>query len=150
METRRHDSSPRSGSPAERWCEQARMYREAVRTFHEAMRTVAEVRARTRRQLAPPQPPTPVRRTVVVTRPVVAYRAPAQKIVADPVLPLTQRELEVARLIARGASNDEVARALVITSGTAANHVARIIRKLGVRSRTGIGVWVVERGLLAA
>jgi DNA-binding NarL/FixJ family response regulator len=84
----------------------------------------------------------------VVARPVVAYQR-LDRVVHDPLLPLSDRELEVARLVTRGYSNDEIARALVITPGTAANHVARIMRKLGVRSRTGIGVWTVERGLAA-
>jgi DNA-binding NarL/FixJ family response regulator len=51
---------------------------------------------------------------------------------------LTRRELEVARLVARGFSNREVAEALVVTPKTAKNHVHRILDKLGVRSRSQI------------
>ena len=61
--------------------------------------------------------------------------------------PLTKREREVAALIARGLSNREVGEALVITEGTAANHVEHILGKLGFGSRAQVAAWAVERGL---
>ena len=61
---------------------------------------------------------------------------------------LTAREQEVATLIARGLTNRQIADALVITEGTAANHVVHILNKLGQSSRAQIAVWVVESGLL--
>ena len=61
--------------------------------------------------------------------------------------PLTKREREVAALIARGLSNREVGEALVITEGTAANHVEHILSKLGFGSRAQVAAWAVERGL---
>jgi LuxR family transcriptional regulator, regulator of acetate metabolism len=48
---------------------------------------------------------------------------------------LTKRELEVLTLIATGASNDRIAEALVITSGTVKSHVKQILRKLRVENR---------------
>jgi LuxR family maltose regulon positive regulatory protein len=52
------------------------------------------------------------------------------------VEPLTTRELEVLRLIADGASNDEIARRLIISLGTVKKHVANIFGKLATQSRT--------------
>src|SRR5262244_1194500 len=47
--------------------------------------------------------------------------------------PLSERELEILRLIARGASNREVAATLFLAEGTVKNHVTNILGKLGVR-----------------
>jgi predicted ATPase/DNA-binding CsgD family transcriptional regulator len=60
--------------------------------------------------------------------------------------PLTPREEEVAALVARGYSNRQIAGALVITEGTAGNHIVHILRKLGFTSRNQITTWVFERG----
>ncbi|RZQ59289.1 response regulator [Amycolatopsis suaedae] len=68
--------------------------------------------------------------------------------VSEPSEPLTDRELEIARLVARGFSNAEVAAELFISAGTAKNHVANIQRKLGVRNRVGIAGWAWSAGLL--
>ncbi len=65
--------------------------------------------------------------------------------VAD--LPLTAREREVAALVAEGLTNRQIAECLVITERTAAAHVEHILDKLGVASRTQIGIWAVEHGL---
>ena len=50
--------------------------------------------------------------------------------------PLGQREMDVLRLIAAGASNGDIARELVIGSARVKTHVNRIFRKLDARSRT--------------
>jgi predicted ATPase/DNA-binding CsgD family transcriptional regulator len=60
---------------------------------------------------------------------------------------LTQREGEVAALIAQGRTNKEIARTLVITEGTAANHVQHILNKLGLNSRAQIAAWAVAHRL---
>ena len=60
---------------------------------------------------------------------------------------LTPREREVAALIARGFTNRQMARALVITEKTAANHVARVLDKLGVHSKTQLAARASEWGL---
>jgi DNA-binding NarL/FixJ family response regulator len=62
---------------------------------------------------------------------------------------LTRREQEVAALIARGLTNRQIADTLVITEGTAANHVVHILSKLGYGSRTQVAVWAMEHGLAA-
>ena len=56
--------------------------------------------------------------------------------------PLTPRELQVARLVAGGRSNKEIAAQLVISPRTAEGHVERILAKLGVTSRAQAAAWV--------
>lgn len=63
-------------------------------------------------------------------------------------LPLTRRQREVAVLIARGLSNAQIAEELVVTPGTAANHVEHILRRLGCRSRAQVAAWAVQNHLL--
>jgi DNA-binding NarL/FixJ family response regulator len=55
--------------------------------------------------------------------------------------PLTRRELQVARLIAGGRSNKEIAAELVISQRTAENHVEHILTKLGFTSRAQVAAW---------
>jgi DNA-binding NarL/FixJ family response regulator len=50
-------------------------------------------------------------------------------------------------LIARGCTNQEIAERLVITSGTAANHVRAILLRLQCSNRTQVALWAAERGL---
>jgi predicted ATPase/DNA-binding CsgD family transcriptional regulator len=61
---------------------------------------------------------------------------------ANPADPLTEREREVALLVAQGLSNREVATRLVISPRTAEGHVERILRKLDLASRVQIANWV--------
>jgi two-component system, OmpR family, sensor kinase len=60
---------------------------------------------------------------------------------------LTARQREVAACIAGGLSNEEIAERLVLTPGTVANHVEHILGRLGLRNRTQVATWAVERGL---
>ncbi|MEV0401309.1 LuxR C-terminal-related transcriptional regulator [Actinoallomurus sp. NPDC050550] len=64
---------------------------------------------------------------------------------AAPGSPLTRRETEVARLIAKGMSNRQIASALVVAERTAEGHVERILHKLGFHSRTQIARWLIEQ-----
>lgn len=57
---------------------------------------------------------------------------------------LTEREWDVVALVARGQTNQEIAEHLGIGAGTVANHVERILRKLGLRTRTEVAAWVLR------
>jgi predicted ATPase/DNA-binding CsgD family transcriptional regulator len=59
-------------------------------------------------------------------------------------VPLTRREVEVARLVGGGLSNREIAEQLKISQRTVESHVENILRKLGFGSRTQVVAWVVE------
>src|SRR6266480_4558782 len=86
-------------------------------------------------------------RTSNLQRP--AQGKPGQPSVAQPLLdPLSQRELEVLQLLAGGASNQEIAMALVVTPGTVKLHVSHILSKLGVNSRTRAILRARDLGLL--
>jgi two-component system NarL family response regulator len=61
---------------------------------------------------------------------------------------LTQRELQVLKLVAVGKTNKEVASALFITEGTVKTHVNNILEKLGVRDRTEAAMTALRRGIL--
>jgi DNA-binding NarL/FixJ family response regulator len=62
---------------------------------------------------------------------------------------LTDREVEVLRLLAEGHSNKEIARALTIGEKTVKTHVSNILAKLGVPSRTHAALYAVRIGLVA-
>lgn len=60
---------------------------------------------------------------------------------------LTERELEVLRLIARGLNNTDIADCLFLSEGTVRNHVSAILAKLGVADRTQAAVIAIQHGL---
>ncbi|MFB8230786.1 response regulator [Cellulosimicrobium sp. NPDC055967] len=65
-----------------------------------------------------------------------------------PVQELTDRELEVLRLVAAGFSNREIAHALFLAEGTVKNHVSTVLLKLGTRDRTRAVLRALHVGLL--
>ncbi|MFN8635312.1 MAG: LuxR C-terminal-related transcriptional regulator [Chloroflexota bacterium] len=66
---------------------------------------------------------------------------------ADELSRLTPRQREIAAAIASGSTNEEIAEMLVLTPGTVANHIERIMRRLELKNRTQVAVWATERGL---
>ena len=76
---------------------------------------------------------------------------PADDAVTRPqplVVPLSERELEVVRLLADGHSNREIAAALYLAEGTVKNHVTNVLGKLGARDRTQAALRARTLGLL--
>jgi len=63
---------------------------------------------------------------------------------------LTPREREILKLVARGNSNRDIARALVISERTARTHVSNVLTKLGLASRTQAALWAIREGLVSA
>ncbi|MEM8807673.1 MAG: response regulator transcription factor [Cyanobacteria bacterium P01_G01_bin.38] len=61
--------------------------------------------------------------------------------------PLTARELEVLKLIAKGTTNKGIAQALNVSEGTVKNHVSNILMRLELRDRTQAAIYAVENGL---
>jgi DNA-binding NarL/FixJ family response regulator len=73
------------------------------------------------------------------TQPVTAKRASEL---------LTPRELDLLLLLAQGMSNDEIASALVLEVSTVKSHLARMLPKLGVRSRLQAAVWAYQNRIV--
>jgi DNA-binding NarL/FixJ family response regulator len=64
------------------------------------------------------------------------------------VVPLSDRELDVLRLLADGSSNREIATALFLAEGTVKNHVTNVLGKLGARDRTQAALRAKALGLI--
>jgi NarL family two-component system response regulator LiaR len=69
---------------------------------------------------------------------------PRQALTSDP---LSAREIEVLRLLARGMSNQEIADSLVVGEATVRSHVSAILRKLQLASRTQAALYALREGL---
>lgn len=83
----------------------------------------------------------PVLTASVAARLMERMRGPAEEA-------LSSREIEVLRLVAKGASNREVAEELYITEATVKTHLIRIYGKLGVSDRTAAVTKALDRGIL--
>lgn len=62
---------------------------------------------------------------------------------------LTERELEVLRLMAKGYSNHEIARLMILSAATVHTHVSRILAKLEVSSRTQAVIYAMRAGVIS-
>ena len=70
-----------------------------------------------------------------------------KKSIAEVESKFTEREMDVLRLIAQGKTNEEISKELVVVLKTVEKHVANIFRKLGMKNRTEVAAWAVERGI---
>lgn len=106
-----------------------------VRAIHQVYRGESSLHPKIARKLlqelsSPPQPP------------------PTPEPVSGPTVdPLTEREVQVLQLLARGLSNQEIADQLVIVEGTVRAHVSNILSKLHLVSRTQATLYALREGL---
>ncbi|WP_432587787.1 response regulator transcription factor [Streptomyces sp. HD1123-B1] len=70
------------------------------------------------------------------------FQEPEKPRAKQPLEALTEREVEIAGLVAQGMTNAEIAGELFISAGTVKTHIANVQRKLDVRNRVGIAAWV--------
>lgn len=106
----------------------------------EALRdlTVSEV-LETVRQLAPPHPaPQTDRHLRVIT-------SPEER---DALASLSERELQVVRLVAEGLSNKEISSRLTLSDKTVKNHISHILAKMGLTARTQVAVYAIRAGFV--
>jgi DNA-binding NarL/FixJ family response regulator len=75
-------------------------------------------------------------------------QAPAELAKPQELAALSERELEVLRLVAEGLSNEEVGTRLFVSRATVKTHVANILMKLGLRDRIQVVVFAYESGLV--
>lgn len=117
------------------WAESVRIYRASLDLYQKAIAMRAKGKVTTMTQLIAAQSVAPRGGEIAAatSRPVLAE--------------LTQREREVAELVADGYSNQQIADRLVLTRGTVANHVAHILYKLGVTNRTQVAALVHQRSV---
>jgi len=112
-----------------------------VRSIHQVYRGESSLHPKIARKLlqelsAPPPPTTPA----------PASGAPVGALESQ-VDPLTEREVEVLKLVAQGLSNREISDQLVIVEGTVRAHVSNILSKLHLVSRTQATLYALREGL---
>lgn len=79
-------------------------------------------------------------------RDLVVAPATSEPVVSAPAAMLTRREREVLALIVDGRTDREIAHILSISPGTASRHVANILHKLDVRTRSAAAAWAIRNG----
>jgi DNA-binding NarL/FixJ family response regulator len=94
---------------------------------------------------------------MVLSRPQLAWRVLSEfralandpegdSVIANGVLPLSSREIEVLDCVAQGLSNKEIAEALFVTEQTVKNHMTSVLRKLNVNDRVQAVLFAVKNG----
>ncbi|TMC98371.1 MAG: hypothetical protein E6J11_09090, partial [Chloroflexi bacterium] len=92
-----------------------------------------------------------LQRILVAMNPQAAQAVSLEELLRQEGLePLTERELQILRLLDRDLTNKEIARELVVTSGTVKAHTANVYRKLSVNNRRAAVTLSKALGLLAA
>jgi DNA-binding NarL/FixJ family response regulator len=122
---------------AQNWASAVRMYRMSVDLYNRVLQTRG-----TRLTKGEDRPSTPA----VAPTNELAIGGPKLSEGSLALDGLTAREREVASLIAQGYTNRQIAEQLVITRGTAANHVAHILQKFGVANRTQVAASLLAAG----
>ena len=79
---------------------------------------------------------------------VPAHSEQQARVPTHPRGPLSERELQVLRLVAAGKTNRAIAEELFISEKTVARHVSNIFDKVGVSSRTGAAAWAFQHNLI--
>jgi DNA-binding NarL/FixJ family response regulator len=109
----------------------------------EALRdlTVSEV-LETVRQLAPGHTPRPHQQQ---NRHLHIVAPPEER---DALASLSDRELQVVRLVAEGLSNKEISARLTLSDKTVKNHISHILAKMGLTARTQVAVYAIRAGFV--
>lgn len=63
-------------------------------------------------------------------------------------IPLTERELEIVKLVGEGKTNKEIANTLYLSVGTVKNHITNILHELELRDRTQIAIYAIKSGIV--
>jgi NarL family two-component system response regulator LiaR len=83
----------------------------------------------------------------IAARVIKSFRSLAPEEI-NPYIALTEREMEVLKLIANGTSNDQIAEQLVISVGTVKGHVSNILSKLHLVDRTQAAAFAWQKGIV--
>lgn len=71
-----------------------------------------------------------------------------KKIKVSVQIPLTDRELDIARLVGEGKTNKEISEILYLSVGTVKNHITQILQQLELRDRTQLAIYAVKNDLV--
>lgn len=86
----------------------------------------------------------------ITARLLAKFSQPAAASAPEPIEPLTSREEEVLRTVARGRTNAEIAADLHISLSTVKTHLTSLMNKLGARNRVEIAIWAYESGRISS